>query len=169
MNKFNFKKRNLVSGPHLLGPVLIIAGLFALLSPLFLKSESSMEKIIGVGVGAIVIGLGIVSSYSCMLIDFTEKRFKEYFSIGGFKFGEWADLPDISTVKVISNSYVLTNTPNGISPTFSGKVTDFRISLHSDASKPAFSFVYSNKDKAIKKAKKLASNLDAELVLKISE
>ncbi|WP_373495816.1 hypothetical protein, partial [Aquiflexum sp.] len=136
MNKFNFKKRNLVSSPHLLGPVLIIAGMFALASPVFLESESAIEKIIGVGVGAIVIGLGIVSSYSGTLIDFTEKRFKEYFSIGGYKFGEWANLPDISTVKVISNSYVITNTPNGISPTFSGKVTDFRTFLYSDASKP---------------------------------
>jgi hypothetical protein len=72
-------------------------------------------------------------------------------------------------VKVISNSYVITNTPNGISPTFSGKVTDFKTFLYSDASKPVFSFVYSNEDKAIKKAKKLAFNLDAELVLKISE
>ncbi|WP_373522259.1 hypothetical protein [Aquiflexum sp.] len=167
MNRFNFKKRNLVSGLHLLGPVLIIAGLFALLSPLFMESGSSMEKIIGVGVGAIVIGLGIVSSFSGTLIDFNEKRFKEYFSIVGYKFGEWADLPDISTVKVISNSYVITNTPNGISPTFSGKVTDFRTFLYSDASKPVFSFVYSNKNKAIKKAKKLASNLDAELVINI--
>jgi hypothetical protein len=169
MNNFNFKKRNLISGPHLLGPVLIIAGLFALLSPLFLESESSIEKIIGVGVGAIVIGLGIVSSYGGTLIDFTEKRFKEYFSIGGYKLGEWADLPDISIVKLISNSYVFTNIPNGISPTFSGKVTDFKIFLYSDASKPVFSFIYSNKDKAIKKAKKLASNLNAELVLKIPE
>lgn len=167
MNNFNFKKRNLVSGPHLLGPVLIIAGLFALLSPLFLESGSSMEKIIGVGVGAIVIGLGIVSSYSGTLIDFTEKRFKEYFSIGGYKFGEWENLPDISTIKVISNSYVITNIPNGISPTFSGKVTDFKIFLYSDVSKPVFSFVYSNKNKAIQKAKKLAYNLNAELVLNI--
>jgi hypothetical protein len=69
MNKFNFKKRNLISGPHLLGPVLIIAGLFALVSPEFLKSGSSMEKILGVGVGAIIIGLGIISSYSGTLID----------------------------------------------------------------------------------------------------
>lgn len=167
MNNFNFKKRNLISGPHLLGPVLIIAGLFALLSPLFLESESSIGKIIGVGVGAIVIGIGIVSSYSGTLIDFSEKRFKEYFSIVGFKFGEWTTLSEISTVKVISNSYVITNIPNGISPTFSGKVTDFRIFLYSDASKPVFSFVYSKKNKAVKQAKKLAFNLNAELVLKI--
>lgn len=167
MNKFNFKKRNLISGPHLLGPVLVIAGLFALVSPLFLESESSMEKIIGVGVCAFIIGFGIVTSYSGTLIDFTAKRVKEYFSIGGYKFGEWTSLPVILKVKVISNSYIVTNIPNGISPTFSGKVTDFKTLIYSNSSEPVLSFVYSNMDKAVKNARNIASNLNAELVLNI--
>jgi hypothetical protein len=169
MNKFNFKKRNLISSPHLLGPVLMIVGLFALVSPVFLKSGSSMEKIVGVGLGAIIIGFGIVTSYSGTLIDFTEKRVKEYFSIGGYKFGEWTTLPVILKVKVISNSYIVTNSPNGISPTFSGKVTDFKTLIYSRSTKPVLSFVYSNRDKAVKNAKNIASNLNAELVLNIPE
>ena len=169
MIDFNFKKRNLFSGPHLLGSLLIMAGLFALVSPLFFKSESSTERILSVGAGAIILGLVIVSSYGGTLIDFTEKRFKEYLSVSGYKFGEWTKLPVILTVKVNSTSYMSTNTPNGISPTLSGKVTDFKTVIYSNASKPVLSFVYSNRDEAVKHAKRLASNLNADLVLNIPE
>ncbi len=169
MNNFDFKRRNLVSGPHLLGSLLIIAGLFALVSPVFFKNESSVERVLGVGSGAIILGLIIISSYGGTLIDFTEKRYKEYLSIGVYKFGEWTTLPVILTVKVISTSYISTNTPNGISPSLSGKVTDFKVLMYSNASKPVLSFVYSNRDKAVRHAKSLAANLNADLILKIPE
>ena len=161
--------RNLVSGPHLLGTLLIIVGLFALVSPTFLKSESSSERVLTVGIGAIILGILIVSSFGGTLIDFTQKRFKEYFSVGGYKFGEWMTLPEISKVKVISTSYISSNTPNGISPTLSGKVTDFKILVFSNSSKPILSFKYSNMDRAVKHAKSLASNLNVDLVLNITE
>lgn len=167
MNHFNFKKRDLLSGPHLLGTLLIIAGVFALVSPLIFESENSMSKILGVGVGAILAGILIISSYGGTLIDFKGKRFKEYFSIGGYKLGNWTNLPLVSTVKVVARSYRSTNTPNGISPTLSGKVTDFRTIIYSKASQPEFSFVYSDRDKAVNAAKNLASNLNADLVLNI--
>ena len=167
MNNFNFKRRNLASGPHLLGSLLIMAGLFALLSPVLIESESSVERALVVGVGAIILGLIIISSYGGTLINFTEKRFKDYFSFGGYKFGEWTPLPDILTVKVISTNYVSTNIPNGISPTLSGKVTDFKTLIYSNASKPVLSFVYSDMDKAVKHAKCLASNLNADLILNL--
>lgn len=124
-----------------------------------------MESVLGAGMGALIPGLVIVSSYGGTLIDFTKKRFKAYWSIGGYKFGEWKKLPVILKVKVISTSYIRTNTPNGISPTLSGKVTDFKTLIYSNASKPVFSFVYSNRDKALKHAKSLASKLNADLVL----
>ena len=169
MKNFNFKKRNLVSGPHLLGPLLIIAGVFALVSPTFLKSGSSMERVLVVGIGAIILGLIIISTYGGTLIDITQKRYKDYLSIGGYKFGEWTALPDILKVKVISTSYISTNTPNGISPTLSGKVTDFKTLIYSNASKPVLSFEYSNMDRAVKTAKRLAVDLNADLVLHIPE
>lgn len=169
MNSFNFKRRNLLSGPHLLGPILIIAGLFALVSPTFLESGSSMERVLAVGIGAIILGLLVVSSYGGTLIDTAQKRFKEYSSIGGYKFGEWTALPDISKIKVISTSYVSTNEPNGVSPTLSGRVTDFKTLLYSDSSKPVLSFEYSSMDKAVKHASRLAADLNADLVLDIPE
>ncbi len=119
--------------------------------------------------GAIILGLVIESTYGGTLIDFSENRFKDYLSIGGYKFGEWTTLPVILTVKVISSSYISTNIPNGISPTLSRKVTDFKTLIYSDTSKPVLSFVYLNRDKAIKHAKCLASNLDTDLVLNLPE
>ncbi|MEO9482045.1 MAG: hypothetical protein ABJG47_01280 [Ekhidna sp.] len=169
MKNFNFKKRNLLSGSHLLGMLLMLAGLFALVSPTFLKSGSSMERVLVVGTGAIIAGLLILSSYGGTLIDFTQKKFKEYSSIGGYKFGEWMALPDILKIRVISTSYISSNTPNGISPTLSGKVTDFKTLIYSNSSKPVFSFEYSNMDKAVKHAKRLAANLNADLILEIEE
>jgi hypothetical protein len=169
MNNFNFKRRNLVSGPHLIGSLLIIAGLFVLVSPVFLKHESSIERVLAVGVGAIIFGLVIVSSYSGTIIDFSEKKFKEYLSVGSYKIGEWATLPVILKVKVISTSYMSTNTSNGISPTLSGKIIDFKTLLYSNASKPVFSFIYSDRKKAVRHAENLASDLNADLVLEIPE
>lgn len=169
MNSLNFRNRNLISGPHLLGTLLISAGLFALVSPTFLESGSSMERVLAVGIGAIIVGLLIITSYGGTMIDFTQNRFKEYQSVVGYKFGEWNTLPEIIKVKVISNSYISSNTPNGISPTFSGKVTEFKILIYSKPSVPVLSLVSSYEDKAVKYAKDLASNLNAELVLNIQE
>lgn len=167
MKEFNFKKRNLVSGPHILGPLLIVAGLVALVGALIFENDGSMVRTLIVGGGAIVLGLLIINSYEGTLIDLRNKRIKTYNSIAGYKLGDWTALPDISLVKVISTSYVRTNVPNGISPTFSGKVTDFKILLYSDDTKPTLAFVYSKKKKAVKQATKLATNLNAELIVEV--
>ncbi|WP_158856178.1 hypothetical protein [Lunatibacter salilacus] len=164
MNEFNFKKRNLVSGPHILGPLLIVAGLVALVSTVIFNNDDTLVRTLLVGGGAIVLGLIIINSYEGTLIDLRNKRIKTYISIVGYKLGEWKALANISTVKVITNSYIRTNVPNGISPTFSGKVTDFKTLLYSDEANPVLTFVYSKKKKAIKQATRLASNLNAKLI-----
>ncbi|GAA5022618.1 hypothetical protein GCM10011506_00540 [Marivirga lumbricoides] len=165
MNYFDFKKRNLISGPHLLGVILIFAGLVALISPAFIKSEPDLARILGVGFGAIIIGFVIIFSYTGTYIDFSEKRFKEYTSIGGYKMGEWDVLPAINTVQVTSSTFKVTNTPNGISPTLSGKVTDFKVRLFSNKSQADFCFVYSSRKRAIKSAEVLVSHLNADLLV----
>lgn len=167
MNQFDYKKRNLASGPHLLGVLLIFAGLLALVSLVFFKEESDLERTLGVGLGAIIIGVLIVFSYSGTSFDFIEKRFREYTSIGGYKIGEWEALPAITTVQVISSTYKVTNIPNGISPTLTRKVTDSKVLLFSNAPQANFSFVYSSKQKAMKHAGSLATLLNAELELHI--
>ncbi|SHO59577.1 hypothetical protein [Algoriphagus zhangzhouensis] len=165
MSEFNFKNRNLFSGVHLLGILLLVAGLFALVSPLFLSSGSSMTKIISVGTGSCFIGLLIIFTYSGTLIDTSKNRFKEYVSIIGFRMGSWQDLTEIREIKVVSTTRIQRNIPNGISPTLSGKVTEHRILLYSDSDRPVFSFNYSNQTKAIEKARFLADGANSELIL----
>ena len=63
MNHFNFKKRKLFTGPHLLGTLLIVAGLFALFSPYMLEVGTSMERVYTVGISSLLLGLLIVSFY----------------------------------------------------------------------------------------------------------
>ena len=163
VKNYNFKKRDLFSGPHLLGWILIAAGLFALISPAVLESDSSFEKILMVGTGAIAIGLVIVSSYHGILIDFTGNRSKEYFSLCGYKFGEWVELPKIVKVKLTSVQYRVTNTPNGISPTLSGNITDHRVLLYADKPAPVHSFIFAREERARREANHLASGFNTVL------
>lgn len=165
MSRFNYKNRNLFSGVHLLGILLLVAGLFALVSPLFLSSGSSMTKIISVGTGSCFIGLLIIFTYSGTLIDTSKKKFKEYVSIIGFRMGSWQDLPEIREIKVVSSNKIQRNIPNGISPTLSGKVTEHRILLYTDSDRPVFSFSYSNQTKATEQARYLADGAKSALIL----
>ena len=167
MNYFNYKRRNLFSGPHLLGPLLILAGLIALLSPLFIIQGNSIIREVSVGTGALILALAIITSFGGTLIDYSEKRFRDYISICGFKFGEWTSLPFILKITVVPISYMSQNTPNGISPTLSGKVSEFRTLIYSHDSNPVFTFIY--REKAFKQANNLASNLNASLVIYIAE
>ncbi|MEQ8415584.1 MAG: hypothetical protein RIB71_14000 [Imperialibacter sp.] len=169
MSQFDFKKRSLLSGPHLLGSLMILAGVFALISPMLMESGSSLEKTLVVGVGAVVIGLTIASSYSGTLIHFSENKIKHYTSILGYKFGGWVELPAIARVTVTSTKYRTTNTSNGISPTLSGEVTDYRVLLYTNNAKPAFSFAYPKRSIAIDAAKRLADGLYVDLVMRLPE
>lgn len=169
MQNFNHKRRSYFSGPHLAGPILIAAGIFALISPTFLESYSSLLKTSLVGTGAICLGIIVVSTYGGTLINFTKKSIKEYFSICGFKFGEWEPITNISLVKVISASHISTNTSNGISPTLSGKVTDFKILVYSNSETPVCSFNYSKKGKAVQNAKILAANFQSDLEVNLPD
>ncbi|MDW3192925.1 MAG: hypothetical protein R8G66_11190 [Cytophagales bacterium] len=168
MHHFNYKNRSLTSGPHLIGALFILAGLFALASPYIFNMVVSTERVMAVGIGATLFGLLIVTSYSGVLIDYSQKRYKEYTSVAGYKFGEWEVLPTVSEVQVLSISYIHTNSPNGVSPTLSGRVTDYKTLLYADDGQPLLSLDYTNKNQAVKQAEDLASSLNAELVFKLS-
>ncbi len=161
MDYFNFKERNLWAGSHLIGLLLIVAGSFAIISPLFFDGNNSLEKVLLISLSTMTIGLIIVCSYGGTLIDFNEKKTKEYYSFCGFQFGTWTELPDISTVSVVSFSNHSTNIPNGISSTFSGFTTHFHvILLANNSDKPPITFEFSNKDSALEKAKFIADKLN---------
>lgn len=165
MNYFNFKRRKLTSGPHIIGMLLIVAGSINLVSPVLLNNETAIEKVLAIGLGALILGLIIVLSYSGTLINFATMKAMKYTSVVGFRFGEWEELPSIENINVITKRYRSTNTSNGISPTLSAKVTDFRVYLHSNNVRPELSFIYSNKEEAVNQAQHLASNLNAKLVI----
>jgi hypothetical protein len=74
MQHFDFKERNLISGPHLLGLLLVITGIFVLISPAFLSSGSSIEKVLAVGMVSVIIGLLIILTYKGTLIDFKKRN-----------------------------------------------------------------------------------------------
>lgn len=167
MKYFDFKKRDLWSGYHLLGTLLIFSGVFVIFSPLVLASQSSLEKLLVVGVASVIIGLVITFTYDGTLIDFEENSVKEYQSISGYKSGRRTKLPVISTIKVISRSYFSTNTPNGISRTLSGKITEFRILLLSENQTPVLTFRYRNQKVAVDTARKLATQLKATLEVQL--
>lgn len=165
MKPFNYQKRSLFSGPHLLGLILVLVGIFVLISPTFLESGSSLEKVITVGIVTLTIGLIILSSYSGILLDFSKNRYKNYFSIVGFRFGEWNFLPQISKIEVIPYSYKSQNVPNGISPTLSGTINSFKVILYSKSYQRIFSFDYSNLNRAVKKANQIANDSNSDLII----
>lgn len=169
MQQFNYKKRNLFSGPHLLGSLLVLAGVFAMISPLFFEGGSSLQRTVSIGSGAIVIGILIITSHSGTIIDYDQRRFKEYVAILGFKLGDWSELSDVKKIKLTSSSYLSTNTPNGVSPTFSGKVMEYKILLYADQPVPMLSFSYSKKDRALKQANQLALGLETALEKSIND
>jgi len=166
---FHFRQGYPLSGSQFLGTLFIMAGVFALLSPLLFELEVSRQRVIIVGVTAILIGYVALFSYSGTKIDFGRNRFREYQSIAGIVSGEWQDMPTIMKVKVVSRTYLQSNPANGISPTLSGKVTDFYILLLDSDSTPSFSFTYPGRDKAIEQAKFLASCLNAEIQFLVSQ
>ncbi len=169
MNNFDYSRRQLFSGLHLIGLICIFAGVFVLLSPMFLESETPLEKILIVGAVSVVIGLIIVTTYSGTLIDVAGNKVKEYVSVCSCRFGKWTTLPAISAIKVVSTSHIHTNIPNGISPTLSGKVREFNMLLFSEHRLPELSFTYTSKDQAIEEARQLATAFDATLELNFSD
>ncbi len=152
-----------MSGPHLLGVLFVAAGLFALVSPTFLATESSWEKILWVGIVSILLGLFIGLSYGGTRINLTEKKMRDYISVGGCRFGTWERLPTITTIMVVTTRCRSSNTPNGISPTLSGTIVETSVLLHADEANPVLSFTYSDQGKAMKNAEYLATHLHATL------
>ncbi len=169
MENFNYKKRNFFSlSPHLLGLIFLAVGIFTLLSPAFMESKNSFLKSLSVGGCSVVFGLMVVFSYGGTLINFTQKKYQVYYSFCGFKSGGWKTLPEIQSIKAISVTSLATSMSNGVNPTMTGNVTHYKLFLFASSAQPVLVFDYSNKDAAIADAKLLASELKANLDLKIT-
>ena len=176
MKKYNFKYKSLsIDGPysngfHLLGLILLPVGVFLLIAPVFIEGLESLERSLFVGIGALVLGLIILSTYGGVMVSFQDRKIKEYYSFCGYKTGEWLPLPEQMSTELRSFSYKSTNTPNGISPTLSGKITEYRTFLYSgDSVDPVVYLRYTNQAQAIREAKLLSTHLEADLTIPFAE
>lgn len=159
MTCFDYKNRKLTTGLHLLGVLLILAGIFALSTPFYLNPATTLERIVGVGSSAILLGVFITFCYTGILIDFKGRKYKTYFNIGWYKTGEWIQLPADLTIDFLKITYKGRSTSNGVSPTFSGKVKVYIIHIRSSQDEKILSFEYESKQKAHRKLEELKAGL----------
>jgi hypothetical protein len=120
-----------ISGPRLLGFLLVGVGLLVLISRWIIESGSSIEKTIAVGLTAGVIGIILISLSSGILLDFRGNRIKYFQNVGWMKFGDWEKTPQVQEIELIHHSYQTKNIPNGITPTMSGKMMMYKCVLKS--------------------------------------
>ncbi|MFT2007791.1 hypothetical protein ACMA1I_03885 [Pontibacter sp. 13R65] len=165
----DFKARSYSTGPALLGLLLIGAGIVSILSPFVLNDPDSLVRSLVVGGVAVLLGAIAVSAYKGTLLDLEARRVNNYSSFLGIKFGKWTALPPVSKVAVVPASYKTTNTPNGISPTWSGTVIAYKIILcaANTAASPSFSFA--DRARAVAEAEKLAGSLQVPCDIRVEK
>jgi len=152
----------LFSGPRLLGMAFIGAGLFSIASPYFMQESSGNSLLIGLCFA--VFGLIITTTHKGTRVDTDNKRIQAYQAILGYKTGEWNAIPNLEGIYVTNTTDEHSNLPNGISPTLSGKVTDYHVMAISEDMQPVFALNFSDIDKAKKVAKQLGEALAVKVV-----
>jgi len=159
MHFYNYKRRDLRIGAHLLGSILLLISLFVLVSPLFVEAGDNLQKTLWVGSISFFVGLLIINTYEGTLINLDDNKIKDYLSFCGFKTGDWRKLPPVKAIKLVPIEQKTTNTPNGISPTFSSIRSSYQIILFFTPEHPIYTFSYTNKSVAQKKMKLLSAKL----------
>ncbi len=167
--EYDFKVRSFFSiGPHLLGLIFIAVGFFTLVSPLFMQGNNSITKAILVGSSAIVIGGMVITSYPGTFFDFTNNRYKTYYALVGYRFGQWKTLPPIQLVKVFPYTFKGDMTPNGVNPTATIQFTRYIVALYGNQPKPVVSLEYENKIEALEGGKIISDELKATFNIQLS-
>lgn len=161
MQLYNYRQRNLKTGIHLLGAILLLAGVIVLIISLFIEAEDDLQKPLWVGISAFLAGLIIINIYEGTSIDLENKKVKDYVSLFGFKSGTWRNLPPLKTIKLVPIEQKTTNTPNGVSPTLSFIKSSYQIILFFSSENPIYTFSYNNKAEA-----QIKYNLLSEAFLK---
>ena len=129
MRLFHHNTRHKNSGYLLAGTVSILMGLAVWITPFFLGVETPFLKILLVGGIPLLLGLGLISTFSGTLIDFEKKKIRRYQSILWIKTGKWEPLPRVNHTELIHHTYQHSNIPNGISPTISYEITTYKCVL----------------------------------------
>jgi hypothetical protein len=162
--EYNFKNRSFFSiGPHLLGLIFIAVGFFTLVSPLFMPGDNSLAKAIIVGSTAIAFGGMVITSYPGTFLDFQNMRYKTYYALVGYQFGQWKTLPSIKLVKVFPYTFKGSMTPNGVNPTATVQFTKYIVALYADQPKPLLALEYENKNTALEGSIIISDALQATL------
>ena len=161
MKYFNHKNRELFYGRHLIGSVVFVAGLFNMLSPLFLESKNSIGTTIIIGAVASLIGLFFMTAFDGTLVDLNGKKIKEYSTFFGYTNGEWKSLPSLNTVELLNTEEHVMNEPNGVSPTLTTKMKVYILCAYTTGNRePAFTLRFTKQ----KKAKETLRLFQSELV-----
>jgi len=167
--EYDFKARSFFSiGPHLLGLIFIAVGFFTLVSPLFMPGDNSITKALVAGSVSIVFGGLVITSYPGTIIDFKNKRYKTYYALVGYKFGQWKILSPIQLVKFFPYTFKASMMSNGVNPTPTVRVTRYIVALYADQPKPVLSLEYEDKNKAMEGAKIISDEMKATLDIQLS-
>lgn len=161
MRTFNHKNQKRWIGLHLIGILLICAGLIILITSFFIGQETDRFTLFTMVGLSIVLGIIVISTFRGTLIDFKTSKIKIYQAILWVKIGNWNTLPSIDKVDMIIHSYKTSNFRNGISPTLSYQVTVYKVVLLSKNT-VVLDFDYSSQEKASSALEVLKSGLDME-------
>jgi len=165
MSNLNYKRRNLFTGPRVLGVLFLLAGIIFLIIPIAVEDLEITSRTLWIGIGAIVFGLFVMSTQSGIFISFDKLRLKEYTYILGFKVGEWISISDVCILSISTETSRTNNTPNGISPTLSRYTTNHWVHMYGPNNVLIHSILYDKKEMALKHSKLIATQLGTELNL----
>ncbi len=160
MSVFDHTKRKRFEGSHLIGILLIAAGSIIGVLSIFIDFNAPYNNMLPLIICLLVIGLILIFTFSGLEIDFTRNVLREYFSFCGIKLGKWTPVPPIRKIKLKSSSQKIVNVKNGISPTMSGTVREYRIVLYANQATPFLSFSYSKKEESLRNAELFSINFN---------
>lgn len=163
MSVFDHTKRKRFEGSHLIGILLIAAGSIIGVLSIFIDFNAPYNNMLPLIICLLVIGLILIFTFSGLEIDFTRNVLREYFSFCGIKLGKWTPVPPIRKIKLKSSSQKKVNVKNGISPTMSGTVRDYKVVIYANQHTPFLSFSYNKKEEGLKNAELLGMSLKASV------
>ncbi|MDN3203926.1 hypothetical protein [Algoriphagus sediminis] len=149
MKFFEYKNYHFWSdGLKVGGAVLVLGGSIVLIAPFLFPVEQSVKSI-ALGAGAISIGVILLGSYSGILFDFSNKRWKHYQRWAGISFGDWEPIPEVKKLDMIHHEVERSNIPNGIHPTITSRYKSYKCVIFMEGQQPLV-LDFRNEKKAIK-------------------
>ncbi|MDN5214788.1 hypothetical protein QQ020_22100 [Fulvivirgaceae bacterium BMA12] len=126
-----------------------------------------------IGVGALVIkpllgiillpaGLSVVFLHYGILIDFEQKRYKEYWGLLGLRFGKWKVLPPVTYISLTKSRFSQQMGLRGATSTMRGVL--YKGNLRLDDEEKILVIQSGKKEKVLQTLKYLATKMDIKLL-----